>query len=354
MRVLMITQKLDAGDPILAFTLDWVRELAARVQQLEVLCLEQRVKTSDLPANVHVWSMGKERGVGRVRELLTFYATLLRLAPSLDAIFAHMVPRYAWLAALVAVLFDVPIFLWYTHRQESRELHWATRVSKLVFTAAPDSFPLQTPKLRAVGHGIDTSFFAPDPQVPDDQPPLIVQVARLMPIKHQRTLLLALAVAIKGGIDVRVAIVGNVPARQDAEYLTQLQQLASELGIADRVQFTGGLPAPDVRDLYRRATIAINLSPPGLFDKAALESMITGALTIVCNPAFDALLRDHASLLRIASPEDVDGLVLAIRSVLELDQATRDNIALDIQGRARTAHSLTGLMDRLVEVMSAS
>jgi hypothetical protein len=39
----MITQKLDPADPVLGFTLDWVRALAARVDQLHVLCLENRL-----------------------------------------------------------------------------------------------------------------------------------------------------------------------------------------------------------------------------------------------------------------------------------------------------------------------
>src|SRR5436190_1795211 len=83
---------------------------------------------------------------------------------------------------------------------------------------------------------------------------------------------------------------------------------------ADRVMFTGGLLADGVRDIYRRATIAINLSPPGLFDKAALESMLTGVPTVVSNPAFDPLLGDHVSRLRLDSPDDVTELAACLRS----------------------------------------
>ena len=347
MRLLMITQKLDPSDPLLAFTVEWVRRLAARLEHLDVLCLEVNIAPSELPANVTAWSMGKDRGYGRVRELIEFYRVLLKVAPKTDAIFSHMVPRYAYLSVPIALPFNLPIYLWYTHRQDTRELRIATEVCEAVMSAVPESFPFETRKLRAVGHGVDTAFFAPDPSITLDAPPVIAQVARLTPIKHQETLIRALAQVPY----VQAAIVGNVPPGKDEDYLIQLRTLATVIGVADRVQFMGGLPAEQVRDVLRRATIAVNLSPPGLFDKAALESMMIGTLTVVSNPAFDGLLRDHASLLRIESPEAADSLAQAVRSILALPAETRANIALDIQGRARTAHGLDGLMDRLVEIM---
>ena len=50
MRLLMITQKLDPSDPLLAFTVEWVRRLAARLEHLDVLCLEVNIAPSELPA----------------------------------------------------------------------------------------------------------------------------------------------------------------------------------------------------------------------------------------------------------------------------------------------------------------
>ena len=50
------------------------------------------------------------------------------------------------------------------------------------------------------------------------------------------------------------------------------------------------------------------MSPVGLFDKAALESMACGVPTIVGNPAFAPLLGDYADLLLTGDAEDVAGL----------------------------------------------
>ena len=353
MRLLMITQKLDAADPILAFTLDWVRELAARVEHLDVICLEDYTQAGDLPPNASSYSLGKDRGKNRVRELLTFYQLLIRLAPTVDAYFSHMVPRYTWLAAPIAGLFQIPQYLWYTHRTNSFELRLATMLCRAVFSAVPDSFPFATEKLNAIGHGINLNLFAPDPTVLHAIPPLIVQVARLMPIKHQATLLQAAHQLKSIGLSFQLAIIGAVPPGQDQTYLDGLQQLVATLDLEADVSFTGGLTPEQVLQYLRQASIAVNLSPPGLFDKAALESMIVGVPTVVSNAAFDGLLRDHRATLRIDSPNDVTGLVTALSALLSSAMEDRRLLALDIQGRARTAHSLEGLMDRLVGLIAS-
>jgi glycosyltransferase involved in cell wall biosynthesis len=347
MRVLMITQKLDPQDMLLAFTMGWIERIAARVEHLHVLCLEQR--TQDLPANVTAWSMGKEGGNSRIQELRAFYSALGKVIRDVDVIFVHMIPRYAILSAPFAAIYRKPQILWYTHRQINLELRLAVQFCKTITTAVPSSFPLPTPKLRALGHGIDTDFFVPEPACIPDQPPLIVQVARLMPIKHQETLLRA-AAALQS--DFQLALVGAVPSGQDQNYLVILQNLAAELGIADRVTFTGGLAPSAVRDLYRRASAAVNLSPVGLFDKAALESMLVGLPTIVSNPAFDLVLGDQVKALRIASPDDVQGLTVALQGLLAQSAAERDQIAVGLRERTTAAHGLDRLMDRLVALMA--
>ncbi len=345
MRIVMFVQQVDERDWLRAFTLDWIRGLAARVERVDVITLEQGKAT--LPANVFVHSMGKERGYGRVRELLEYYRILWHLIRHVDVLFCHMTPRYSWLAAPVAALFRKPQVLWYTHRQDDWELRLALMACRFVTTAVPDSFPIKSPKVRALGHGIDNNFFAPDANSKPASPPLIVHVARLMPIKHQATLLRALA----SETEAHAAFVGAVPQGEDDSYLVQLQALAQSLGVLDHVTFTGGISAEAVRDLYRRTAIAVNLSPPGLFDKAALESMLTGIPTIVSNPAFDSLLGDHVGLLRIADPDDVRGLTSALRQLLALPVDKLAALAQETRERVIAQHSLDGLMDRLVAVM---
>ena len=190
MRVLMLVQQIDERDWLRAFIVTWVRALAAHVDRLDVLTLERG--EAWLPDNVYVRSLGKEGGKNRARELARFHQGMMELAPRADIIFSHMTPRYTLLAAPYAALFRKRQVLWYTHRNPSRQVRLALRFCWRVATAAPDSFPIQSPKVRTLGHGIDTAFYAPD-DGPKDMPPSVIHVARLMPIKHQATLVHALA-----------------------------------------------------------------------------------------------------------------------------------------------------------------
>jgi D-inositol-3-phosphate glycosyltransferase len=179
-------------------------------------------------------------------------------------------------------------------------------------------------------------------------PLYVVHVARLMPIKHQATLIRALAAVP----DAHAIIVGDVPAGQEiyAVYADGLKALARELGMAERVTFTGGLLAPDVRDWYRKAVVAVNLSPQGLFDKAALESMACGVPTIVSSTTFDSLLGGDALQLRLDTPDDVDGLAVRLRALRALSPDERARISLAVRERVIAAHSLERLMPRLVRL----
>jgi glycosyltransferase involved in cell wall biosynthesis len=364
MRVLMLVQQMDETDWLRAFIVDWVRALAAHVDQIDVLTLERGQAT--LPENVTARSLGKNQGKegsrNRAHELWNFQRAVFQLAPYADVIFSHMTPRYTWLAAPAATVFGKRQVLWFTHRHASAQTRAALACSWRVVTAMPESFPIASPKVRALGHGIDTEFFAPADETSGrgtacraptniaDPHPTIIHVARIMPIKHQATLIRALTQLPAA----RAVFVGDVPIGQEQHrpYADELKALADDLNVSDRVTFAGGLLPPAVRDAVQRATIAVNLSPPGLFDKAALESMATGIPTIVGSHAFDDLLGDQAALLRLDSPDDVDGLVERTRTLLALSPDERAQIGHKLRARVIESHSLDRLMRRLVNVFA--
>ena len=118
--------------------------------------------------------------------------------------------------------------------------------------------------------------------------PLVVQVARLAEIKHQATTIEAV-----GRTKAQLALIGGAQPGSAVGYERRLRDLIRRLELEERCRVHGRpVPAAEARDWYRRATVAVNMSPPGLFDKAALESMACGVPTIVCNPAFTPLLGD--------------------------------------------------------------
>ncbi len=336
----MLALRMDTHDWATNFIPVWVSRLAEHVDHIDVLALEVG-DPGPLPPNVRVYGMGKSEGLSRFGIASRFYNRLTALVPRTDAVFVHMIPRYAWMAAPITRLTFKPMTLWYTHNNLSRDLRWATPHLHRVVTAVPDSFPMKTKKLRVLGHGVDTTFFSPFSDESLDEPPAIVHVARLMPIKNQDYLLRAL----HNVPEARAVLVGSQPIGYDVDYVKGLRGIAPE----GRAVFTGGLPANEVCTWYHRATIAVNLSPPGLFDKAALESMAAGVPTLVSNPAFD--LGPHRDLLLADWPLHPDGIAAQLRAIISLSAEQRVAIGADLRARVVAQHSLRRLMPRLANVL---
>ena len=113
MNLLIMTQKVDASDPILGFFDRWIDAFAAHCPSVTVLCLEEG--THDLPSSVRVFSLGKEKKQSRLRYLLRFYRLIIRERSRYDAVFVHMNPKWVAAGAPYWFLRGVPVYLWYTH-----------------------------------------------------------------------------------------------------------------------------------------------------------------------------------------------------------------------------------------------
>ncbi|MCS6837162.1 MAG: glycosyltransferase family 4 protein [Anaerolineae bacterium] len=346
-RLLLFNLRTDLDDHILGFTSGWISALLAHYGAIDVITMHRGRIAFD--ERVRVCSIGRERGWPVLLRLLAFYGHLLRLLLThrYQAVFSHMTPLLSILAAPVLHLFGLRLVTWYTHRQRHRQIAWAARLSWRVVSAVETSFPIPTPKLRVLGHGIPTDFFTPDPAVQPDEPPLLALVARLTPIKRQHLAIEALA-KLKG---CRLVLVGGVPDGYEAEYADQLRAQVASLSLTERVIFAGEQTPEQVRTWYRRASLALNLSPVGLFDKAALEGMACATPTLVCNPAFAPLLGEQKAALLL--PEDLDAaqLARAVQSWLSRPSAERHALGLALRCAVMEQHSLECLAARLAHVL---
>jgi glycosyltransferase involved in cell wall biosynthesis len=343
-RLLIFNLRTDVDDHILGFTTRWINALAPHYTAIDVLTTHAgKIAVAD---NVRVYSAGREQGGGKIQRIAAFYGTLARLLirHRYDACFAHMQPLFAALGAPLLALRGVPITTWYTHRERTRQLEWATRFSYRVVSAVPSSFPISTPKLRPLGHGIETDFFTPSPYIAAR--PRIVQVARLTAIKHQHILLQAAQ-----PLDCEVVLVGDLPDGYGDEYKKRLHALVDELGMRARVIFAGAQTPEQVRVWYQSAAAAVNLSPAGLFDKAALESMSCAVPTLVSNQAFAPLLGAYHEQLLVSAPDDVEGVRERLRGLLALSGTQREQIGQHLRGQVIAQHSLQALIRKLICVM---
>lgn len=344
-RLLLFNLMTDSRDPVLGFATGWIRELARRCDSIDVITMYQG--ELDLPDKVRVFSAGRERGLDKAARLANFYRHLLRRLATrhYDACFAHMMPLFAGLAGPLLTARRIPTVLWYVHRQKSAQLRLGLMMSRRVVSAAATSFPYATDKLRVIGHGIDTDFYAPISPSPAARP-LVVQVGRLAAIKHQKTTIQAVA-ATKADL----TLVGGLQAGYPASYAHELEEMIRRLKLSERSRLTGDLPPIEVRNWYRQATLAVNMSPVGLFDKAALESMACAIPTVVSSPAFVPLMGDYRHLLLTAGPQDAAGLRDRIERLLLLSAAERARIGQTLRANVIREHSLAALIPNLLAVL---
>lgn len=295
MKLLICTQAVDKNDPMLGFFIRWIEEFAKHVGRIEIICLKEGKHT--LPTNVRVHSLGKERGAASgAAYAWRFLSLAWKLRHEYDTVFVHMNPEYIVVAGLLWRLMHKRIALWYTHKSVNLKLRIAVLFAHVVFTASPESFRLQTKKLRVIGHGIDVDFFSPDSKV--SRGTAILSAGRLSPTKRHD---LVIRAAEHFLYEVRIA--GEGPERKN------LESLALNLSISSRIHFLGAQTQEQLREEYRRAGVFIHMSETGSLDKVVLEALACGLPVITTSTTLVGL----PITVVPTTPDAIAKEVLAIR-----------------------------------------
>lgn len=136
-------------------------------------------------------------------------------------------------------------------------------------------YGLTSERVHVVTPGVDLDLFRPGDRalarerlgLADE--PVILYVGRIEPLKGLDILIEAVSMLDAAGS--RLLVVGGTPGR-DAE-LERLRRRAHDLGIAERVTFTGALKQTDLPDYYRAADVFVLPSYSESFGLVALEAM---------------------------------------------------------------------------------
>lgn len=351
MRLLLFNLATDADDPVLGFTGGWIRTLAMRLERIYVITM--RVGRVEVPENVLVYSVGKEKGYSEPRRAVEFYRHLCHILreDDIDVCFSHMIPIFTVLAAPVLRARNIPIITWYAHRQVTTILKLAHHLSHLMVSINRSSYPYRHDKLLTLGQGIDTNLFSPDGTEALD-PPLLLSVGRISPIKDLLTLIEAVHLLRRRGYDIRCGLVGDAPER-DRAYAQRVYTRLKQFGLERTVECVGPVSNTKVVHWYRRCFAHINLCPTGALDKAALEAMACGRLSLVANEGFRDTLGQWADwlLFRHGNPTD---LAQKVERLLQMSHSERQAMAAGLRQSVVEQHGLARLADRLVEIFEVA
>jgi glycosyltransferase involved in cell wall biosynthesis len=315
-KLVFCTQRLDADDPVLAATVPMVRALAARVDELVVLCDTARTHVAD---NVRAHEFGAPTQLQRG---LKFEAALTGELRGCDGVVAHMVPLYAVLAAPLVRPRGMPLVLWYTHWKAHAVVRAAEKLCTAVVSVDERSFPLRSKKVHAIGHGIEVGEFA---CTDAPEPPLRALVlGRYSPAKGLETILEA---ARRAGVHVEA----HGSDETFEAYRSELQERFPE------AQLDGAVPRAQVPELFSRHHVLVNNMRAGAPDKVVYEAAASCLPVLASNPVFDDLLPDELRFAR----DDVDGLADRLRT---LDPRRRPELRDAVQRRHSVEHWADGLL----------
>lgn len=310
MKLLLITQAVDAQDPVLGFFTAWIAEFSKHCERVTVMCLRQG--QSQLPQNVQVYSLGKERGVAKWVYLKTFFQLVFSKRHEYDLVFVHMNPIYLVLGGWMWRALRKRIVLWYTHKHVDWKLRLGVLFAHRVFSASRESFRLATSKLVITGHGIDTTIFAPASAPAKRQKKRLITTGRVASVKNIHKMLEV--VSQLPPETFVLTIVGAPATSADERYYKGLQQGVRERGLAQCVEWAGAKTQEEIAQLLREADIYLNFSDTGSMDKGVLEAMASGVAVLSTNEAFAA-----SADVFVASSQPVSELARELKRMLDQD-----------------------------------
>ena len=142
---------------------------------------------------------------------------------------------------------------------------------------------------------------------------LLVTARRLEPRMGLEQLLEAVRIARRGGVDLRLAVIGSGSLER------RLQALAVDLGLGDVVDLRGRVPDAELVDWYRAADLFVlpTIAYEG-FGMVTVEALASGVPVVGTPVGATPELLEPLDKRLIAQTADAEGLAAAIRAALQL------------------------------------
>ena len=200
-------------------------------------------------------------------------------------------------------------------------------------------------RFRIVPNTVDTAVFHPPDKI--DRPPVkLVNVALHVQVKALDVLLRAFAQVVDQWPDMQLELIGEGPLTPE------LQALAAELDLAERVRFAGPAARPEIADALRAAHVFVLSSLSENMPLAVLEALCCGLPVAATDVGgIPEAVGDDGALASAAEP---DALKVAITTVLDgYERFDREDIARRAAARW-SFEAVGGLWDEIYRSFSGS
>jgi colanic acid/amylovoran biosynthesis glycosyltransferase len=256
----------------------------------------------------------------------------------IDRVHAHWASYSATMALVVHWVFDIP-FSFTAHAYDiylvPRLLAVKVRETEFAVTCARVNAEFLTAlagadvadRVIVNYHGVSLDRFKPiERDGGGGDMPTIVTCGRLEPYKGHHVLLRACAAQSE---PVRCVLVGEGPQRQ------RLEDLARDLGIADRVEFTGPVPQSRLSEIYARADLFVLASV--VMERSGKRDVIPNVLAEAMAMHLPVIASDISGIGELVE-DGVSGRLVPTNDVGALSAAMAEMLA-DPAARARMARA---------------
>ena len=285
-----------------------------------------------------------------IYERSEFDAALRAFKP--DVIHAHFATDPTTVARNLAAALDVP----FTFTAHGHDIHrrpppdfWlrATAAAAVVTVSRANAhsiserFFVPSAHVRVIPCGVDTARFHPNGA--RTSPPLIVCVARLVPVKNLGLLLEACAVLRARGVQFRAVVVGEGRSR------AELEATLARLELGGTVELSGAATQDRVVRFWQQASIATLTSANEGMPVSLMEA---GACAVPCVATavggVPELVEDDATGILVA-PGDASALARALERLLS-DRALASRLGTAARRRVESRFSLRRQVDALLSL----
>ena len=281
----------------------------------------------------------------------------------IDILHAHLARDYP-LCGLAAKLSDVEFFLTRHHYNplgggmlygwsisEARNL---IAVSASVGRGLTEAFPQFADRVRVIPNWVDPTTIAIDERrvarnrLGASRKLVVAVPGQLTPLKKQDLFLRAAAKLLDESpeCDLDLFVIGG-HAPKDQTYADRLRQLAEELGLADRVHFSGHLA--ELSRLYSAFDVIVVPSENEAFSLVLVEAMAAKCAVIASQVGGMAEIVSDDVTGMLVPPDDVDALCLKMRSLIGDDQL-RQRLGEAAAREVRTRFARDRVLPRIEEL----
>jgi glycosyltransferase involved in cell wall biosynthesis len=206
--------------------------------------------------------------------------------------------------------------------------------------------PATWPRVEVVRMGVDADRFRPpaEPRARREGPLRLLTLGRLAGVKGQAVLLDAVAEVARRGVAVQLKVVGAGPERG------RLEGRASDLGIAEQVEFAGAVGHDRTVELYAEADVFCTSSFAEGLPVVLMEAMATELPVIATRIMGIPELVEGGVSGRLVAPARPDALADAIEWLAARPDA---RVAMGQAGRRKVLeeHNLRRSGERMLELL---